>query len=96
MKSHEWETQTFDGGHVGDFDITTCKNCGGMIADIFFSLKWNKNPKRIIIPGTRVALPQDCDEALKTMQTYWEKNYKLEVEKRIALNKKESFTVKRT
>ena len=86
MKAHDWETQTFDGGHVGDYDITSCKNCGAMVADFFFAIKKNKNPKRIIIPGTRVTLPQDCDEPLKIMQTYWEKNYKLEVEKRIQRN----------
>lgn len=86
MTAHDWEVHWLDGGHVGDYDIHICKNCGGMIADILFAINKNKTPRRIVIPGTNVTLPQDCDEALKKMQTYWEKNYKLEVEKRIQRN----------
>jgi hypothetical protein len=74
MLQHEWEEYEFDGGSIGIYTITYCKNCGGMMANLF--LNKNGKPPRIRIPGTYVYLPQDCLQSQKMLQTYWEKEGK--------------------
>lgn len=76
MVEHEWVEQEVDGGYVGTYDIYYCKNCGGQIVDIFWNNKKVNRPRRVRIPGTNVYLTNDCEESLKIMQTYWEKEGK--------------------
>ena len=73
---HEWEEEEHDGGSIGHYSIYRCKNCGGVVVDLFFYGRGK--PKRIIVGGSipRKYLTQDCLESLKIMQTYWEKEGK--------------------
>lgn len=71
---HEWETDEINGGPAGFYTLYRCKNCGGVVGDLFFN-PLNK-PKKIRIPGAGIYLTQDCLESLKIMQTYWEKQTK--------------------
>lgn len=90
---HEWIEEIYDGGYIGYFTNIICKNCGALIIDLRYTLSLNKKPKHIVIPGTRVYLTDDCEQSLKMMQTYWEKNYMLSVPLLYQTDKKKKKTL---
>ena len=71
MKEHEWITEERETNFIGSWTINRCVNCGGISVDLF-RRKTNR-PRKIKLEGSDLYLPQDCDEAQKITQEYWQK-----------------------
>ena len=72
MKEHEWITEERETNFIGSWTINRCINCGAICVDLFRKKNPNK-PKRIRLEGANINLPDDCDEALRITQEYWER-----------------------
>lgn len=68
MIEHDWEIETIDGGPAGVADFYKCKNCfasGGPVG-----WNWRKRP---FLAGEGLQLSQDCSEAVRQIQEYYER-----------------------
>ncbi len=75
MKKHNWEIASSSAGVVGSYDYWVCHNCGCLGGVLFPENYEDKEPfRKPYLAGTPlVDLSDDCEEAVKTIDSFVEK-----------------------